>query len=588
MARHFMRARDRRTQAGLALVELLVAIIVAGIAFAAIVPVFVQALEANASDKARNVALNIAQAKMELIRELDFVQIDATTPDPTSTASPKDPLYLGSPTYHNGDFQPTYQEAAAGGEKTFWVHYTVTAFKNASTDSQPSYKRVRVEVGCDGNPKPLKTAVLETIIYSQWGGPRIAYLSVGPLDANNIIRTTGNIRLEAILNPADVQRTTVVKFAITSHLGEVVPWQEGQVDPADLTGGTWYLDWPAASLATDADYTFQAIAYDGVDAGNTAHKTYRFEAGSPTGPTGLTGYPGDGRALLRWVASVVGDLAHYEVWQIEKADYDLDPLTAIDQQPKATRVDGGAVLSQPIHLATGLTNDIPYLFFVRAVDSLGNYSDWAQCQVTPDNLDQTPPPAPADLWLSVIGPTVTLSWTPSDDAAFYRIYTWNGSNETRIPGEAGISLSSSKSISQGYSSTGEYQVRAVDAAGNENQAWCTLRAVPATASVLLGGISWATATTPAPPQFNMTLQNMFSHSARVTVVWMQDGPSTDPARQVSITSNTMIVSGQTKDLKTQYAGLYHIQWTSSGTEGNANGESDYDFNSAMRIAIPIL
>jgi len=582
-----MKTHTRGGQSGLTLIELLVTIIIAGIAFAAILPVFVQALQSNSADKTRNVALNISQAKMELIRELDFAQIDATTPDPVSTANPKDPMYLGSPTFHNGDFAPTYQEAAAGGDKTFWVHYTVTPFKNAPVDSEPSYKRVRVEVGWNGNPKPLKTAVLETIIYSQWGGPRIAYFNVGPLDADNIIRTTGNIRLKAMLNPADIQRTTVVKFAITSLGGEVVPWQEGKVDPADATGGTWYFDWPAAGATDEGEYTFQAIAYDGIEAGNTASRTYTFDSGSPGGPTGLVGYPGNTTALLRWDPSVVGDLAHYEVWQIKEAEY--DPLTAIDlQQPKATRVDGDAVLSQPLYLATGLTNDTLYLFFVRAVDSLGNFSDWAQCTVTPKDLDQPLPAAPTDLWLSVIGPTATLSWTPSADAAFYRIYTWNGAAATLVPGEAGISLSSSKSISQGFSGTAYYQVRGVDSAGNEQLAWCTLRAVPVTPSAVLDDIIWATATTLAPPQFNMTLQNMLSQKAAVTVVWLQDGPSTAPARQVTVSPNNLsIVSGQTKDLKTQFAGLYRITWTSAGTDANANGDRLYNFNSAMRIAIPV-
>lgn len=587
-----MRTHRRGRQSGLTLIELLVTIIIAGIAFAAILPVFVQALQSNSADKTRNVALNIAQAKMELIRELDFAQIDVTTPDPASAASPKDPLYLGSPTFHNGDFRPTYRETTEGaGEKTFWVHYTVTAFKNAPTDSQPSYKRVRVEVGWDGNPKPLKTAVLDTIIYSQWGGPRIAYFNVGPLDADNVIRTTGNIRLKAILNPADIERTTVVKFAINSlGGGEVVAWQEGQVDPADATGGTWYFDWPAANAADEGGYTFQAIAYDGVDAGNTAHRTYRFDAGSPGGPTGLTADPGDRTVLLRWDPSAVGDLAYYQVWRIESADYiTTSPETPIDQQPQATQIDGGKVLSQPLFLATGLMNDTLYRFFVRSVDSQRNFSAWAECQETPNNLDQTPPAAPTDLWLSVIGPTATLSWTPSADAVFYRIYTWNGAAATLVPGEAGISLGSSRSMSQGYSKTAYYQVRGVDTAGNEQQqAGCTLRLVPATPSALLGGITWATATTLAPPQFNMTLQNMFSHSVRVTVVWLQDGASTAPARQVTITSNTNIAAGQTKDLKTQYAGLLLITWTSSGTEDNADGDSFVNFNSAMRIAIPVL
>ena len=63
MSRHFWRACNRG--AGFSFVELLVTIIIAAIAFAAMVPVFVGASQKASGDKARNIALNVAQDRLE-------------------------------------------------------------------------------------------------------------------------------------------------------------------------------------------------------------------------------------------------------------------------------------------------------------------------------------------------------------------------------------------------------------------------------------------------------------------------------------------------------------------------------------------
>ena len=66
---------ERGTSRGFSLVELLITIVLAGIVFAALVPVFVSAQKASSGDKARNVATNIAQDRIEKIRLLGFDQI---------------------------------------------------------------------------------------------------------------------------------------------------------------------------------------------------------------------------------------------------------------------------------------------------------------------------------------------------------------------------------------------------------------------------------------------------------------------------------------------------------------------------------
>ena len=51
-----MKTHARRGEAGFSFVELLVTIIIAGIAFAAMVPLFVQAQQQTSADQVRNVA----------------------------------------------------------------------------------------------------------------------------------------------------------------------------------------------------------------------------------------------------------------------------------------------------------------------------------------------------------------------------------------------------------------------------------------------------------------------------------------------------------------------------------------------------
>ena len=65
----------RPREAGFSFVELLVTIIIAGIAFAALVPMFVGAQQKNAADLFRQAGLNAAQDRIERVRSLDFASI---------------------------------------------------------------------------------------------------------------------------------------------------------------------------------------------------------------------------------------------------------------------------------------------------------------------------------------------------------------------------------------------------------------------------------------------------------------------------------------------------------------------------------
>lgn len=610
----------RRRERGVTLMELLVAIIIAGIAFALLVPLFVQAQKSNSSDKARIEALNIAQAKIELIRGLDFAQIDSTTRHPESpTADPSSPnfiaKYLGNPydpnsypdqSFHSGDFAPTYTEPAEAGPKVFWIHYKVTAVT-------ATYKKVIVEVGWDGNPKPLRTAVLQTLIYAQWGGPRIEFFDVATHE-NGLIVTNGDvengdvelIELKAIVESADVSRTTAVTFSMTPRGGTATDLPGVQDLASDPTGRTWSAVW-TTDLA-DAVYTFTAVAYADKDAGNAWQRTYRVEEDPPSPPTQLVATTGEDRALLQWTPSPSLDVDHYEVYEGSAA---YDPTLTVEKQ--ATRIDGGLVTSEPLCLvgdgtpsADAALETKTYRFYIRAVDEAGKTSDWAASpdpadptpwgiSVTPDGVNHIPPAPPTDLWFSVSGSDVTLSWTAppgAPGAILYTIYRWNGANPEHLAQYD--TRATTQTIPLGWDVQAAYfQVRSVGPGAAEQLWWATLRQTPTiTRSTYLGGIAWATVTTPPAPIYDMSFYNNVKKDAVISVTWLANGIDTPKADETPVTPNMVLSSSKNSAAKAvsigyHTTGWYHIYWQYTSGGQTFKDDKTYHLISSDPIPIPV-
>ena len=67
----------RRGTRGFSMIELLVTVVLAGIIFAAMVPVFAGALKKTSGDNLRVTATNIAQDRIEKVRQLAYADITA-------------------------------------------------------------------------------------------------------------------------------------------------------------------------------------------------------------------------------------------------------------------------------------------------------------------------------------------------------------------------------------------------------------------------------------------------------------------------------------------------------------------------------
>ena len=133
------------------MVELLVTIVLAGIIFAAMVPLFVNALKKTAGDKFRVTAMSIAQDRMEKIRQLPYVQISADAAHPTSSPNLYNQTSFGTAT--PAPFATTY--TAVGSSKTYNIAYAV--------DPHSNYKDVTVTVTW-GGWGPNYTTTMESVV----------------------------------------------------------------------------------------------------------------------------------------------------------------------------------------------------------------------------------------------------------------------------------------------------------------------------------------------------------------------------------------------------------------------------------------
>jgi len=199
---------------------------------------------------------------------------------------------------------------------------------------------------------------------------------------------------------------------------------------------------------------------------------------APAAPTGIIPAAGDGQVSLTWTAPADPDVAGYNIYS--------STATPVDT---ATPVNSALVTTEA-YTVIGLTNDTPYYFTVKAVDTSNNVSAAAdEVNETPEAQVNTPPAAPTGLSAIPGNTLVNLSWNANTeiDLAGYNIY--------RSP-TAGVPLTSP--INGGtlvtgttYTDTGRvngqvyyYVVTAVDTGSLESGASNEVNATPTDAFAL--------------------------------------------------------------------------------------------------------
>jgi len=316
--------RARHDARGFSFVELLVTIVIAGVIFAAMVPVFVSATQKNSADTARLQAANVAQDKIEKIRQLPYSAIAADSVNPDTTPN------LYNLIFADAQFGPFTTLDAGSGSRKIYTDYQVTLYPAAATGLASQYKVVTVTAYWIAPPAPVKRVVLQTIVYRQYAGPPLNAFTTNPgIDDNGVMGGTSlaSVILSAHVDMSAGATPASVQFKISAYGGQTIASK--LVKTSDLTpangfwyvnsgalAGTFYWTWDCLSAANTV-YDFQATAYstDGF-AGNTMHLYPRIDHTLPPAPPGaVIASPGNAKVSLSWGLSGASGLASYEVFR---------------------------------------------------------------------------------------------------------------------------------------------------------------------------------------------------------------------------------------------------------------------------------
>lgn len=534
--------RVPRRDAGFSMVELLVTIIIAGIAFAVLVPVFVGAAQESAKDNARNVGANLAQDKLEKIRGLQYDQILA------------DGTHLNSGTFASGQFGTEYVYTTAGGSRTYWIDYGVSPFPATAVAGKEDYKQVQVRVSWATSraaTTPANSVTLRTIIYKQYAGPAI----LGPprIVAPALVEmtTTAGITypncvtdrsmvIEVDVDPDKLPTTLRVVVGIYSATGELIEQIPNDQVVQFGSLNQWRATWTAPTSVNDGNYQVRAVALSTTKyLGNNASTEFQLELGAPDNVSALTTALGDGKVQLDWLRPTAADIDHYEIFRSDSAVFTGAPIVG-DMDPTTVSFTDDS-----------LTNGQQYFFKVVAVDIFGQASTGAVVSAIPElGPDTTPPNPPSNLSASVSGLVITLGWSASigdvvtgNETGLGDYYLYQATASTGPWTEIWHGAAVVQPVTHtAYEQTMYYKVTAKDLALNESAPTIV---VPATSGIA--------------PLFNLSVSNPKNQARYVRV---HSGSLTGPL----VGSNTSwftIARNSTNSTNWQnlVVGKYYVEWS---------------------------
>ena len=414
-----MPTRLTRQRDGFSMIELLVTITIAGIAFVALVPVFVSAMKKVSGDTYRNVATQMAQDRIELIRQLDYDQINNANLNNADFPTVGAQLFSPTVPYYGGGTTPM----------TFHVLTQVALVPSTATLGGEQFKTVTViawwgpQADLTKIGPSVKPTRLQTQVYKQYAGPTVLTFTAATLvpmpayGADLVWIKAMPLTLQATIASLDRPETAMVHFTIRDASSEVEFMDVVTAAPE----GTY--TWTYAGPLADGLYTVYAQARSTKNfAGNLAPLPLTVEQGPPAKPLNVQAVAGVNSVTVTWGASTAADFDHFEVFRSDNGSagaYLYRGSTVGNVSPSYVDADASLQIGQT------------YYYIVYPVDQMGTAleakgimtyrglpSDPAGVSMV-DLTDKNPPPVPA--WVgapfSPGGLAVTVVWTKTIDAA---------------------------------------------------------------------------------------------------------------------------------------------------------------------------
>lgn len=251
--------------------------------------------------------------------------------------------------------------------------------------------------------------------------------------------------------------------SIEGDLQSYKVYMEGGGRPLGVIANSQAPSYLAEKLKNGEKYTFYVTAVD--KTGNESAKSAPAEAipgrqpdsTPPPAPTGFIAEPGDAKVTLEWydLADLVEDLEGYRIYISENGKM---PITIDSEENRFT--------------VTGLTNKVPYTFYVTALDTSGNESQPSESlTVTPKAPDHEAPSIPSQLQAVAGEEGITVTWAkvPEDDLSYYNLHLSKDNGATwEEPVNVGNTLAYTlKEPVSGVKYS--FRISAVDESGNESE-----------------------------------------------------------------------------------------------------------------------
>jgi prepilin-type N-terminal cleavage/methylation domain-containing protein len=221
-------ARKRRGQRGFSLIELLVTVVLAGIIFLAMVPLFVNVLKKSSTDERRVIATNLAQARVERVRMLAYADITPTN--------------LNSTTFAAGQFNTSFTPVKGGAP------YTITTTVTTPTPTAaPPYKTVTVTVSRTGDAfsTTASTNVMNPVAItatstSGTGNPTGPFSITAAFKSSAEVKSPGVVVTQYWMNSATPTPSPTKTVVISPSLMPATSPITSTVNWPSLTGGMGY------------------------------------------------------------------------------------------------------------------------------------------------------------------------------------------------------------------------------------------------------------------------------------------------------------------------------------------------------------